>query len=105
MRLDAEKIMDPGGQAYAQFYFGVIARRRGQYTTALDHLQKFVHDYTTVGDCTKVAHGLFQSGSIHHSIGSYEQSLKALNRALRVHEYENDQSSINFAHNSIGAVL
>lgn len=105
MRLDAVKIKDSSGQAYAQFYYGAIARHRGQYTTALDHLQNFVEYYTTVGDCTKVSHGLFQIGNIHHNIGNYEKSLKALYRALRIHEFENDQSSINFALNSIGVVL
>ncbi len=105
IRLLGENIKDEKEIAYAQFYYGVIARHQGQNSRALEHLNTFINYNALVGDSAKVAHGLFQVGSINARIGNYEPSLKALYRALKIHESREEQSSINFALNSIGVVL
>ncbi|MGI9551486.1 MAG: tetratricopeptide repeat-containing sensor histidine kinase [Aurantibacter sp.] len=105
LRLGAEHLSDVKGVAQAQFYFGVIERLKGENSKALEHLNAFTDYFALIGDSAKVSHGLFQIGSVHAQIGNYEKGLNALYRALRIHEYLEDESSTNFTLNSIGVVL
>ncbi|MDN5214888.1 histidine kinase [Fulvivirgaceae bacterium BMA12] len=103
--LSAEALGDKDGIALAQFYYGVIARKKGRHEKALKHMNAYVNHYVAIGDSTKVAHGLFQIGAINSDIGNYEPSLSALYRSLKILEKQEDQGSINFTLNVIGSVL
>lgn len=105
IRLSAEALADEDGVAYAQFYYGVIARKKGTHEKALNHINFYVNHYAAIGDSTKVAHGLFQIGAINSDIGNYDPSLSALYRSLKIFEIQEDQPSMNYTLNVIGSVL
>lgn len=96
---------DPRGQAMAHFYYGCIGRFEGNSTEALKHLDAFIQYNKSRGDSAKVARGLFQVGTVLLHMDEPEAGLKALYRALAIHETRSDISDINYILNAIGTVL
>ena len=101
----AKKLSDEGGIAYSKFYYGVIARNKGEHQKALEFLNAYVRYNASVGDSIKVSRGLFQIGAVYSTIGDYDKSIKALYRVLKINEEIDDQPNINYALNTIGVVL
>ena len=96
---------DPRGQAMAHFYYGCIGRFEGNSSDALKHLDAFIEYNKSRGDSTRVARGLFQVGTVLLQMDEPEAGLRALYRALAIHETRSDISDINYILNAIGTVL
>jgi tetratricopeptide (TPR) repeat protein len=102
---EAEKLNDESGRAYAHFYYGFIARLKGNYSEGLDHLQKFVQYNTAQGDSFRVASGLYQVGTIHNDMGNYDKSLSTFHRILGIWQQQRNSYQIATTLNSIGVIL
>ena len=96
---------DPRGEASAHFYYGCIGRFEGNFTEALKHLGLFIQYHQQQGDSSRVARALFQVGSVYLQMDEAEQGLKALYRALAIHETQSNLSDANYVLNAIGIVL
>ncbi len=96
---------DPRGVALAQFYYGGADRFERNFSDGIRHLNAFIQFQVQDGDSAKVAMGLFQLGAIYLAMDDVEKGLKALYRALAIHEKESDPSGANFVLNAIGTVL
>ncbi|MEX0290833.1 MAG: tetratricopeptide repeat protein [Flavobacteriaceae bacterium] len=105
IRLLGQHQEDPNGIRYADFYYAVVARLKGEYQISLNHLEQYIGHFKSVGDSNKVALALFQQGSIYDKMANYDKSLKAYYRALAIHEQEQNQFKINFVLNGIAIVL
>ncbi|WPP49470.1 tetratricopeptide repeat protein [Catalinimonas niigatensis] len=104
IQLLAERLHSEERIAYAHFYYGVVARHRGSFSSALDHLQQFVDYYEGTGDSIRVAYGLFQIGVVNSALGDYEKSLTRYYRILHIHEKENNPFKIGYTLNGIGVL-
>ncbi len=104
IRLLAEETNDEKGIAYAEFYYGTIARHSGNFSQALDHLNVFVNLHQKLGDSTRVAHGLFQVGVVNLSMGNYEKSLATFYRILTIYEAQESPFDIGYTLNGIGVI-
>ena len=96
---------DSRGQSMAHFYYRCIGRFEGNSTEALKHLDAFIQYYKSQDDSARVATGLFQVGTVLLKMDEAESGLKALYRALAIHENESNISDINYILNAIGTVL
>ena len=96
---------DPRGEASAHFYYGCIGRFEGNFTEALKHLGLFIQYHKQQGDSSRVARALFQVGSVYLQMDEAEPGLKALYRALAIHETQSNLSDANYVLNAIGIVL
>ena len=102
IRIMAEKMKDDEWINYAHFYYGVIARHRGDHAMALEHLNHYVNHHQINGDSTKVAYGLFQIGTIYNIMGSFEKGLPVLFRILEIHKSTGSEFDIGYTLNGIG---
>lgn len=100
----SEQLQYPKGINLAYFYYGVIARHEGNYSQALDHLNRFVTFQEKAGDSTRVAHGLFQIGTVYSTIGDYEKSLATYYRVLQIYETNSSYFDIGYTLNTIGVI-
>lgn len=100
----SEQLAYPNGINLAQFYYGVIARFEGNYSQALEHLNRFVSYQEEMGDSIRVAFGLFQIGSVNTAIGDFEKALTAYFRILRIYEAEDRHFDIGYTLNGIGSI-
>ncbi len=104
MRWLAEELKDERGLAYAQFYYGIIARHEGNFSQALGHLQQYVDYHAGHSDSTKAASGLFQLGCVHTEMGNYNEGLSAFQRTLNIHEKDGFWYGVGFTLNGIGEI-
>lgn len=104
IRLLAERDELPERIAYAEFYYGVIDRRRGNHAEALGHLDQFIRYYAAAGDSTRMAYGLFQKSGVYINLGDYEEGLAILYRILHIYEYDSSNFDIGYTLNSIGVL-
>jgi tetratricopeptide (TPR) repeat protein len=102
IRMLAEKIKDDEWINYAHFYYGVIARHRGNHAMALEHLNQYVNHHQISGDSIKVAYGLYQIGSTYSTMGSFEKSLPVLFRILEIYKSTGSEFDIGYTLNGIG---
>ncbi len=100
----AEELHDERGLAYAQFYYGVIARHQGNFSQALEHLQQYVAYHAANGDSTRVASGLFQIGCVHTEMENYHEGLLAFQRTVEIHEKDGFWYGVGFTLNGIGQI-
>ena len=93
------------GLIRAAYYRGVSARLRGDYTSALKYINRYIEYYQQKGDSSKVSNGLYQIGVIQNNLGNYEKSLTAYYRSLIISEKDNDQYGAAINLNTIGVLL
>ncbi len=90
------------GVAYAHLRYGNLDKRLGNYQQAIRHIDSALQYYTTIGDSTRVADGLFDLAAIHRSSGNYEKSLSYYLRVLDISEMEGNPISLASTLTSIG---
>lgn len=100
----SEQLEYPKGINLAQFYYGLIARFEGNYSRALEHLNRFVSYQEEVGDSLRVAFGLYQIGSVNAAIGDFEKALTAYFRILHIYETEGRHFDVGYTLNGIGSI-
>lgn len=104
IRFLAEKLRSEERMTYARFYYGVIARNRGNYAEALDYLHQYVIYNERTGDSARVASGLFQIGVVNKLIGDYDKSLEAFFRILKIYENDSNYLGVGYTLNGIGVI-
>src|SRR5688572_10321548 len=98
----SEKLQYERGMALCHFYYGFNARHEGNYDEAQKHLNIFIKYFTTAGDSTNVANGLFQLGVIQSFLGNYAQSLSIYFRILNIFKFNKQPYGVATALNGIG---
>ena len=100
----AVRYADKGNIADAHFHYGVIARNRGDYNPALDHLQQAIDYYVQSGDSSSVARALFHKGVVKVFLGLHDQSLAIFYRILDIHEKNGNGFGMGYTLNGIGVI-
>ena len=100
----AIELKDTAGIYKAQYYYGIIARFRGEYSTSLKYFDKYLNYYRSKGDSSRVAGVLYQIGVVHSRYGNYEKSLAAYQRSLDIEEAAQNFYSVGYTLNVIGII-
>jgi tetratricopeptide (TPR) repeat protein len=104
VRILGEELNDSSAIALANFYYGVIHRFKGNYYESLEHVNRFITYFASVGDSSRVAKGLFQIGVVNHDLGNFEKSLAAYYRIMPIREAQHDYYALGYTLNSIGVI-
>ncbi|HRP56283.1 tetratricopeptide repeat protein [Agriterribacter sp.] len=101
----SHKIKDSTCIMRAEYYYGVLARFRGDHNEALMHLEPNLHYFERKGDSGRVAAVLYQIGIVNSHLGDYEKSLAAYYRLMNIEQKEGNDYSVGYTLNAIGAIL
>ena len=105
VRLLSHTLKDSTGIMKAEYYYGVIARLRGNHTEALLHLEPNLQYYERKGDSSRVAAGLYQIGIVNSHLGNYDKSLAAYYRLINIEQKDGNDYSVGYTLNAIGIIL
>ncbi|HRO47247.1 tetratricopeptide repeat protein [Agriterribacter sp.] len=105
VHLLSHTLKDSAGIMKAAYYYGVIARFRGNHTEALMHLEPNLHYYERKGDSGRVAAVLYQIGIVNSHLGDYEKSLAAYYRLMNIEQKDGNDYSVGYTLNAIGVIL
>lgn len=100
----ATELRDSTGICKAQYYYGVIARFKGEHAAALEYFDNYLRFYSSRGDSSRVAGVLYQIGVVHSGYGNYAKSLAAYQRSLAIEEAAGNAYSVGYTLNSIGTI-
>lgn len=89
-------------KAKCHFLYGLLERISGNYEVALEHLDKNIKYFEK--DSTNKAYALFQVGTIHRSLGDYENSLETFFEILDIFEHKKDSFAMASTYNSIANI-
>jgi diguanylate cyclase (GGDEF)-like protein len=104
-RAAAEQHGDDRGRARAINNLGVIAQRRGEAITAVEHFTEALKAYREIGSELEVSTTLANLGSVHATaLADYETGLTYHVEALALRERIGDRASIASSLNSIGMI-
>ncbi len=96
----ADKFQDESLFAASEYYYGLVDRYDGNYTQALDRLQRTIDYCNTSGDSSRMVSTLFQMALIHQYLGDYEESLIVSYRVMDLYAKEGSHygMAISFMH-------
>lgn len=89
----------------AEYYYGVLARFRGDHNEALLHLEPNLQYFERKGDSSRVAAVLYQIGIVNSHLGDYEKSLAAYYRLMNIEQKDGNDYSVGYTLNAIGVIL
>ncbi|WP_353780204.1 tetratricopeptide repeat protein [Winogradskyella sp. 3972H.M.0a.05] len=92
------------GIAVSYYRYGVIDRVSGNFSSALESMDKYLSYVESTADTINIANGLFQKGVIYSLQGNYENSLKQYHRTYDIYEALGDSTAMGFTLNSMGIV-
>lgn len=104
VNLLAEELRDSTYVQKARYYYGIIARYRGEYSNALHLFNDYLNFYEARGDSARVAGVLYQIGVVHSMYGNYEKSFTAYQRCLAIEESTGNLYSVGYTLNAIGII-
>lgn len=104
VRMVATGLRDSIGIYKAQYYYGIIARFKGEHAAALEYFDNYLRFHSSRGDSSRVAGVLFQIGVVHSHYGNFEKSLAAYQRGLSIEEAAGNAYSVGYTLNGIGVI-
>jgi diguanylate cyclase (GGDEF)-like protein len=104
-RAAAEQHDDARGRARAVNNLGVIAQRRGEAVTAVEHFTEALKAYREIGGDPEISTSLNNLGFVYSTaLADYETGLTYHVEALALREKLGDQASIALSLNNIGII-
>ena len=102
-RVLAEAAHDPLHTARAQLALGVVYRRRGDFSAALDWLKQARQAFEGLGEQALLAQTLIEMGQIYWKQEEVPAALEILDEGLKLGQLLNDKRLIALALNNLGS--
>jgi signal transduction histidine kinase len=97
-------LTDTDYRAWAFFYGSIIARYKGEYSSALELSAQALQLFTSTGNQRGISSCHNNAGLIYRLQGNYAESLKSHLQALKVREEINDKGGIAMSYSNIGMI-
>jgi two-component system, NtrC family, sensor kinase len=99
------KMESERGSALGLYYLGRVADGKGDYATAIGHMEEFLESEIVKGDTAMLANGYYSLANIYLHQGNLEEALKYQLQVLQIDEASGDPRNIGLSLNNLGIIM